>query len=148
MIVKPIKGFTGYYVSRQGKVVCDLGKGMRRDIIKEYKPVPFYEIKPRPTKNGYMRVCMRNDESNKRQDKYVHRLVAEAFIPNPDNKKYVNHRDCNRGRNCLSNLEWATAKENTDQTAKLNHIKRDESGRYYNPTGKEYDINLGKFVTK
>ena len=148
MIIKPIKDFMGYYTTRDGKIVCDLGKRTRRDIKGQYEPVPFYEIKPRPTKNGYMRVYMRNDKTNKRIDKYVHRLIAEAYIPNPNNKKYVNHKDCNRSRNCLSNLEWSTAKENTNQTLNLNHIKRDEkTGRYYNPTGKEYDIKLGKFVS-
>ena len=44
---------------------------------------------------------------------YVHRLVAIEYIPNPDNKPMVNHKDGNRSNNHVDNLEWVTASENT-----------------------------------
>lgn len=67
----------------------------------------------------------------KRKDLYIHRLVAEYFIPNPLNKKYVNHKNCIRDDNRVENLEWCTAKENTDYTLKKNHVVRvSYNGRY------------------
>lgn len=59
---------------------------------------------------GYMRLQLY--VNGKRINKRVHRLVAEAFIPNPDNKPTVNHKDGNKKNNSVENLEWATYSEN------------------------------------
>lgn len=61
-------------------------------------------------KHGYYMVGL--CKNHKRKYVTVHRLVAEAFIPNPDNKPQINHKDENRRNNCVDNLEWVTAKEN------------------------------------
>lgn len=73
---------------------------------------------------------MRQISTGKRVDRYIYRLVALNFIPNPENKKYVNHINCIRSDNRASNLEWCTAKENTDYTMKMNHTYRNSYGRY------------------
>lgn len=125
-MIKSIENYTGYFVSDDGKIYCNLGKGNRD----KNKTVELYEIKPRPTHNGYTRIYARNTITGKRNDLYVHRLVAEYFIPNPDNKKYVNHKNCIRNDNRVENLEWCTAKENTDYTYYKNHVVRDDFGRY------------------
>lgn len=60
---------------------------------------------------GYKHVTLQINKKAKRFR--VHRLVAEAFIPNPENKPYVNHIDGNRQNNLVENLEWVTPAENT-----------------------------------
>lgn len=63
-------------------------------------------------RGGYMRVELSNN--CKRKTYSVHRLVAEQFIPNPENKSEVNHKDFNRKNNSVDNLEWVTRQENSD----------------------------------
>lgn len=63
------------------------------------------------TKDGY-KMCILN-KGNVSYNKSIHRLVAEAFITNPENKPRVNHIDRNRGNNKVSNLEWATHEEDS-----------------------------------
>lgn len=66
---------------------------------------------------GYLQVelCL----NGKRHVKYVHRLVADAYIPNPDNLAQVNHIDGNKHNNCVNNLEWTSPKQNTEHAWNL-----------------------------
>lgn len=66
----------------------------------------------RETKSGYLQVCIKMNATNKFQNQYVHRLVALFWIPNPENKKEVNHKDGNKLNNNIENLEWVTSHEN------------------------------------
>lgn len=68
-------------------------------------------LKSGKTRNGYLAVTLREDNGGCRRA-YVHRLVAETYLPNPENKSDVNHKDGNKLNNHLDNLEWATRSEN------------------------------------
>lgn len=67
-------------------------------------------LKSRPDKEGYLIITISVDKV--RRTVKIHRLVAEAFIPNPENKPQVNHKDGKHDNNCVSNLEWCTSSEN------------------------------------
>lgn len=64
------------------------------------------ELKPSYDKYGYLRICINHKNA------FMHRLVGEAFIENPDNKTIINHKDSIRDNNRVDNLEWVTNKEN------------------------------------
>lgn len=70
-----------------------------------------YKMKPSPCRAGYLRIWY-TKENGKRGNISLHRLMAFAFIPNPDNKSDVNHKDCNKSNNDTSNLEWTSRSEN------------------------------------
>lgn len=72
--------------------------------------------------NGYLQCVLRID--GKSINRMIHRLVAEAYIPNPNNKPEVNHIDLNKINNNVDNLEWCTSKENKEHAIK--------NGRYLN----------------
>lgn len=80
-----------------------------------------HELKQTVNRDGYsmVKLCNKGYEKNC----LVHRLVAEAFIPNPDNKRTVNHIDGNKTNNDISNLEWCTHSEN-EKHAYANSLRR------------------------
>lgn len=85
-----------------------------------------YIKKPSESRNGYMFVDLNHKE--KRKHGYIHRLVAEAFIPNPNNLPAVNHKDENKTNNNVDNLEWCTYKYNNNYGGKWllkKHPERD-----------------------
>lgn len=104
-IWKDIKGYEGkYQVSSLGRIKSLYrwnGKAFysREHIIKSYI-----------NKNGYVYIALM--KNNKNKNCRLHRLVAEAFIPNPENKLQINHIDGNKQNNRVDNLEWCTASEN------------------------------------
>lgn len=103
-IWKDIKGYEGYYqVSNLGRV-----KSVARVIQRKSKPYTVKEkiLKARPDKDGYryLVLCV----NCKTKTTSIHRLVAQTFIPNPDNLPCINHKDENPANNNVENLEWCT----------------------------------------
>lgn len=93
---RDIRGFEGYYqVNENGEVFS----------IRRRK-----KLKHAFARRGYLKVRLQKDGLDKTL--LVHRLVADAFIPNPEALPHVNHKDGNRENNQVSNLEWCTSKEN------------------------------------
>jgi hypothetical protein len=79
-------------------------------------------LKSHKNSMGYLRVQLKG--TKKREKYFVHRLVAQVFIPNIENKPYINHKDCNPLNNHVENLEWCTPQENVDYMIKLGRNKR------------------------
>lgn len=101
-----IKDYPMYKVSTFGRVKSIGRKSRWSDKIFLNERL----LKTRMDKYGYEVVNLTNEKSEK--TKKVHRLVAEAFISNPENKKEVNHIDGNKSNNAVINIEWNTMSEN------------------------------------
>ena len=105
---RPIKGYEGLYeVSNTGEIksLPRVRKNGKSSYLQKEKL-----LRQSNTTTGYKKVELVKD--GKRKSLKVHRLVAQAFIPNPQNKPQVNHLDGNKINNNVSNLEWATISEN------------------------------------
>lgn len=93
---KPVKGFEDYEISTDGR-------------LRSHKYDRTIVLKPRITYDGYVWYVL--SKHGKGYSRRAHRLVAEAFIPNTDNKPTVNHIDGDKKNNAVDNLEWATLEE-------------------------------------
>ena len=112
VVRKPVVGYEGYYeVDQLGRVFSvDRVISVDDNGRKYEKPIAGKQMKQSLKNKGYKIVSLTKDGKTKMA--YVHRLVAEAFIPNPDNLPMVNHKDEDKTNNFLENLEWCTAKYN------------------------------------
>lgn len=121
--------------------VSNLGRVRSLDRI-QYNPVaathqtlhPGHIMRGRVSNNGYRTVGLR-DINGKRKTYSVHRLVAQAFIQNPDNLPFVNHKNYNKLDNRVENLEWCTEYDNVhygraDEIRQLNQPKRKAVRQY------------------
>ena len=157
-IWKDISGYEGLYqVSNMGKV-----RSLDRTIVYKNGQRHFYRgkiLKPGKGANGYIYVKLGKNG----RDTGVHRLVAEAFIPNPDSKPDVNHINGVKSDNRTSNLEWCTRAENMEhckkvlqkQTGrapiKIRCVETGETFSSLSEAAKKYTLNiphLSEIITK
>lgn len=160
-IWRDIDGYNGkYQVSNLGNVksiytiyvINGIHNKYYRDII----------LQPFAQKNGYLNVCLWKD--GKKKNRLIHQLVAQSFIPNPNNLPQVNHKDEDKTNNVVSNLEWCTAKENVNygtciqrmSESQINNSKRSKVVYQYSmdnifikewPSAREIERQLGYIAT-
>lgn len=122
-MVRIIENYPNYTISDKGEIVnTNTNK----------------ELKPYIRKDGYVVATL--SKGGKKYKCYLHRLVAETFIPNPNNLPQVNHIDEDKTNNCVSNLEWITSKDN------CNYGTRNErQGLGHSKPIEQYDLE-GKFI--
>ena len=137
-IWKPIAGYEGYYeVSSHGRVrsldriVKTKGNGVRSVKGRILIPVKMC------AKTPYHQVQISRGIVKTRVIKRIHRLVAYAFIPNPENKPFINHKDAIMYNNYIHNLEWCTPKENSKHAVE-NNLMRPRSGPMPEREGKNH----------
>lgn len=135
---KDIEGYEGLYqVSNLGNVKS-LEKKIVRSSGRNY--IAKEKILKKDKCRGYLRVSL---IKNKKQiHKLVHRLVAEAFIPNPKNYNEINHKDENKLNNCVDNLEWCTRKYNSNYGTRCLRISKNRRNK---KKINQYDLN-GNFI--
>ena len=113
---KDVTGYEGLYkVSDKGNVFSVErrdSRGVKRGGI---------TLNPRHTR-GYLQVAL--FKNGERKNKYIHRLVTEAFIPNPENHPDVNHLDEIKSNNELSNLEWCTREYNNNYGTRIERLSK------------------------
>lgn len=124
---KPIEGASRYEISNFGRV-----KSLER-----WTPIGKngnMRFRPESIMVGcdfgheYLKVNLMYDDGKVRNKK-IHRLVLEHFVSNPHNKPCVNHMDFNRCNNHISNLQWATHKENSDHMVKGGRSRNKHTGK-------------------
>ena len=136
-IWKPIKNFEKYEVSNYGNV---RSKVIKRSKDQNKMPEITYKILKPHFQRGYYTVQISNDYFILR--KLVHRLVAEAFLPNPNNYPVINHKDEDGLNNHVDNLEWCTNEYNANYGTRNLRI---QNFHKMNDTNKkkvnQYDLN-------
>ncbi len=140
-----IAGYEGFYQISDLGNIKSLGRMSPHNLGGE-RFLPERILKVNPDADGYVRSVLWHPKK-KPKGFAVHRLVCQAFLPNPENKKHVNHKNMIRHDNSLDNLEWCTASENNIHAFKNGRKAISGEGRHTSKLNNEdvFNIlNLGK----
>lgn len=153
---RPVVGFEGLYeVSNWGRI-----KSLPKTVTRKGICYNLNEkiLKPQPSGNGYLKIFLHNNKYKKQF--FVHRIVSEAFIPNPGNKPFIDHINTIRDDNRIENLRWCTQKENCNNPIslskmsessmkvdriKVNKVLQEKNSSVASKKVYQYDIN-GNFI--
>ena len=117
-IWKSVEDWEGLYeISNHGRI-----RSLDRIVNKSNGGRYFHRgrvLVAHPNSKGYPNVVLNHAETGRSHNARIHRMVAKAFIPNPDNKPHVNHIDANKSNARASNLEWVTPAENCQHSWRL-----------------------------
>lgn len=135
-IWKEVAGYNGRYL------VSNIGNVISNSFLGKSGKVGY--LKPAITAQGY--ICYTLYKNRKPKRMFAHRLVAKAFIPNPDGKPYIDHINTIRTDNRVSNLRWCTQKENINNSLSIKHMKEGcKSAKRKRRKIRQYDKN-GNFI--
>lgn len=141
---KPIKNYEGLYeISNIGRV-----RSLDRKITDKNGKIKYFKgkvLKARKNKNGYFIISLCKD--GKYETLQISRLVASAFIPNPNNKPCVDHIDTNRENNEVSNLRWVTYKENNNNDLTRKHMSEGKKGQFKGNENPMKNPNVAKKIS-
>ena len=135
---KPTISFPNWEASEDGRV--------RRRIVSKYDNKArfavdgYYYPEPRMSSGYY---CVGATDTY-----MIHRMVAEAFIPNPNNYPFVNHLDGNKLNNCVDNLEWCTPKQNSQHAVSIGLIKTGKDSHMYGKKGDKHPCHVSNLGNK
>ena len=130
-IWKDIVNYEGLYqISNEGNV-----KSLDKTYNVGYGGIKHQKekiLKPTNVGRGYLHICL--CKNGKKEYKRIHRLVAEAFIPNPNNYPTINHKDENPKNNKVENLEWCTQSYNNTYGGRTERMAKTQSKKVYQYT--------------
>ena len=145
VVRKPVLGYEGYYeVDQFGRVFSVCRTVHVNDNGRIYdKPIRGKILKQTNHSEGYKTVALTKNGETKQE--YVHRIVAAAFIPNPDNLPAVNHKDEDKTNNFVDNLEWCTTSYNNTYGTKTKRQAEKVKGK---PHSEEHKGKISSSLIK